>query len=908
MRLRFILTSCCILFCLLISPSTSAMSEGVRELGGSVELRNNLVSLVLTENATMTSCTELSTGQDIAAHDNNRIAKAKTKEGTMVPADRLSLSGNVLSIFFGRNKIDLAVQAYDDYFTFEVKQGLPADYVSLTFLDLRMKYDYSAEDAFVVTSLALTLQTDPVNYPTGAAKQIIGRCYSYTGMNGARIAAIACRKNQLRDIQKKIYLTDKTITVPVSGSGGPFALDSSLNRSDCVMMMDSDPAKIEEWVKFYSQYGIEQLDFHQSQNTFIQGEFSFPKTGSASGFQKLISDPLERAGIFTTLHTYSYYISYSAKELLSDPKWQQQLEFREEFTLNKGIDEKTGKLDVSGGTAALKNDVQFWSVHSPYLLVDNEIIKYSISKNGFVSCQRGQCGTTASSHKAGAKVRIIGGYFSQIAPQPGSELFYEIAHRTAKAYNEGGFKGIYFDALDGLGVHLRYAGLYDYLWYYYAAFVAETLKYCEGSPLVEYSTLYPSLWSARGRAGACDTPTRGYKSWVDGHVRMNKTFMGYQYVTTLGWYNFYPRRASHPGNFSTKYMFSDDVDYLGVQAIAYDQCMVYEGLKETDVETIPAMSRNLESYYQYTKLRKSGYFSEKVKAVLREGRYEYKLARRLSRWGFYQTSYSRAKLHNISDEVLEGDNPFKRQRPFIRLENGFTSVCSTSIPLMQFDPNVSLSGRKFEKTFSLAVNLSGHLAIKVTAKGSGRGSGDALCIRLRSAASTSGYADYIVSLDYDGWKEIVLYNLDNAEYPALTFADAETDIYKMHRYNVDFENVTAMQVYTAGTCKEVSVKNIEAVPIVSNALSNPTVSVGNSSVTFSDTIQSGEYIEYQAGNSSAIVYDSVGNAREVPVSTTGRFRISPGAFRAKVSGTSELKNAPSQVTLTVGFRGDFIKN
>ena len=41
---------------------------------------------------------------------------------------------------------------------------------------------------------------------------------------------------------------------------------------------------------------------------------------------------------------------------------------------------------------------------------------YYIGANGLVSIQRGQCGTKAVSHKAGAKVRLIGGYYSHIAP------------------------------------------------------------------------------------------------------------------------------------------------------------------------------------------------------------------------------------------------------------------------------------------------------------------------------------------------------------------------------------------------------------------------------------------------------------------------------------------------------------
>ena len=126
-----------------------------------------------------------------------------------------------------------------------------------------------------------------------------------------------------------------------------------------------------------------------------------------------------------------------------------------------------------------------------------------MDNKGRLTCLRGQCGTLAVEHKAGTTIRIIGGYYSHIAPQPGSELFYEIARRTAKAYNDGDFGGLFFDALDGLSVHLKYAGLEDYLWYYGASFVNEVLKYCKKTPIVEYSTLYPSLWAASSCRSLC---------------------------------------------------------------------------------------------------------------------------------------------------------------------------------------------------------------------------------------------------------------------------------------------------------------------------------------------------------------------------------------------------------------------
>ena len=894
------------MICMFISLLIYAGNPVVRNVKEGIEMRNDIASIIISEDAELFSCVEIATGDDIAAHDHTKIASITTKNGGIIQANKAVLEGDILRLFFGTIKVDLTIQAYSDYFTLEIQNDYSSSLESITFIDLKLKYNFSDSNPFLATGVAMSLETDPVFYSSGESREVSGRCTAHTGMKGAKLAVVACRKEKSRSILKKVYETVEPYSIPISKAGGPFALDNAVNKGDCIIVGELDSKRVGEYVDFCSRWGISQIDFHVGK-TFIQGDFSFPTTGSAAAFKTQIADPLKKAGIVSLLHTYSFYISYAATDILSNPKWQQQLESRESFTLNKGISASTSEIEVRGDRTRMKNDSDFWSSHSPYLLIDNELIKYSIGRNGFVSCQRGQCGTKASQHAAGAKVKIIGGYYSHIAPQPGSELFYEIAHRTADAYNEGGFSGFYFDALDGLLHHLKIAGLEEYRWYYGASFVNEVLKYCEGAPLVEYSTLYPTLWSARGRGGAWDTPNRGYRNFIDDHIKANKSLLSRQYVTTLGWFNFFPQNNSQKGSFSTKYLFFDDVDYLGYKAVAYDQTIVYNQLKIEDVDAIPALRRNLENYARYNNLRTSNYFSDKVKSILRQGDFEYRLVKKNGRWGFKEAVYLREKIHDISNTVLSGDNPFKRQKPFIRIENLYSSDSRSPITLSRYNERASLIGQLTKKVFSIPLDLSNHKAIKITLKGNGIDSQDALCIRLMSSSS-SGYSDYIVRTNFDGWREIVLSDLDNAEYPKLKFKDMEDNLYQMHRMDMDYSHVTSMQVFVAGECRDIKIRSIEAVPLVSNTLTTPQITIGTASLTFMDTIQSGEYLEYQVGDKAALVYDGIGNSRVVTVSRSGRVRVPIGEFTASGTGTPELTNAPSEVTLTIGLYGQFIKN
>lgn len=896
---------------LLIPITVFAGSPVVRNIGNGVELQNNHVSIVLSNSAELVSCNDLETGADIAEHSNNKIARIKTTSGVTLEASRIVLTGDVMTITIGQFKIELKIQAFDDFFTAEVlNQSLPGA-EELVFLDLKFKYDFNAQNAFVAADIAMTLQTDPVFFPSGENKSIRGRCTAKTGFNGAKLAFVVSKKTGLRACLQKVYETILPGSVPFTRAGGSFALDNDINKDDCVIISgDRELGDINELIQFYSSLGIKQFEFHKGSKTFLSGQFSFPVYGSAATFKQQVTDPLREAGILSILHTYAYYIDFGAKELLSNPKWQQQLEYRETFTLSRDLTETATQIAVREDASRLRKDAAYWSLHTPYMLIDEEIIKYTLDQSGFATCQRGMCGTMAMKHKAGATVKVISGKFSCIAPQIGSDLYYEVAHRTAKAYNEGGFGGIYFDAYDGLETHLKKADLDGYLWYYGASFINEVLKYCKGTPVIEYSNQHPTVWAARGRCGAWDYPVRGYKNFIDDHMLYNKDYMNRHYVTTLGWYNFYPIGKNEPLDYATKYMFSDDVDYLGVKAIAYNQTMVYNGLKESDAETIPAMRRNLERYAQYNKLRKKGYFSDRVLAVLKKGKYEYSLRRKSGRWGFNEVVYVRSKLRDIKEDCLAGNNPFKKQKPFIRLENMYSSGGTTSVLLMKLNDASELNSQKLETTFATPIDISKHLGIKVRVKGNGSESKDAICIRLLqvSTGSGTGVGDFIVKLNFEGWRNVVLTNLDNAEFGGLKFKGMDDPLYMVHRYPIDFSKIKSVRLYLAGECSGVRIDSIEAVSLVENALTNPVVRVGNASVTFKDVIKSGEYIEYSSGTKTALVYDSIGNSRTIYVKRKGRLRVPSGSFTVTMGGKPELSESPAAVALTVGLHGDFIHN
>ena len=238
----------------------------------------------------------------------------------------------------------------------------------------------------------------------------------------------------------------------------------------------------------------------------------------------------------------------------------------------------------------------------------------------------------------------------------------------------------------------------------------------------------------------------------------------------------------------------------------------------------------------------------------------------------------------------------------------FTSDGNSAITLMKFDETRDFKGQKCEKSFSSPVDMSKNLGLRVVVKGNGVQSKDAICIRLSSMDPGTGFGDYVIKLDFEGWRYILLTNLDNAENPKLKFSGMTDNLYTVHKNPVDFTKIRSMRVYGAGECKGVRIRTIEAVPLIPNTLTNPSITVGEAFVTFDGVLQSGEYIEYNVGDKVALVYDNVGKSRTIGVTTKGRLRVPSGDFTAKVSGDAAHDNMPTEVCLTLGLYGNFIHN
>jgi len=511
------------------------------------------------------------------------------------------------------------------------------------------------------------------------------------------------------------------------------------------------------------------------------------------------------------------------------------------------------------------NNCTFFSHNSPYVLIDNEIIKINIGDEGFIDCTRGDCGTIKSKHPKGSKIKKIGGCFNMFVPVPGSELFYQIARNIATAYNDGGFSMIYVDAIDGMGNHTKDTEYYD------AKFIHEIVRNCVKPPVIEYSAMCPSLWYARGRAGAYDVGRRGYKTFYDLHIEDNKKFMDRYYTTTLGWHHFCWMGDDCPPNYATKYQFSDDVEYLGTKAIAYNCSIalfdIFDSFRDYD-----GLFRNMELYALFNDLRKQNYFTTEVREKLKTG--EYILKKIGGEYVFFERVYQTSPC-----------NPFEPQIPFIRIEAMQSTNFEAPISLLQ-PPQTPID---FTKHLALCARIFGN------------NSSDVISVRLSSSVDSAyhGVAEYLIPLDFAGWRDVAVTELHNGERTDLVFdIPKKESFYSYYHAMPNFAKIDKIVIAKSGDCDGVIIENISMCRHTSETVHKLTLNINGHNLEINHPISSSDYMEYSDG----VVYHYDPKGKQTQVKIIDELKKIDGKFNFSI----ESDNPNARFKTTFGFTGNKI--
>lgn len=813
----------------------------------------------------------------------------------------------------------ILVNESENYLTFELNEISDENFWSIAAVNIVTEIDYNKDSSFVSTLMGTTLKTRMKEYP-GRNSILLAEGYTHIGISTIKAVVIGAPENVLNSIMREVVDSIPDGTMPKAAYSGPYASDCP--DADRTYTLRTEPItmkNVDEYIEKLEKFGISQVNFHQSE-MFCQGEFAVNTKYYPNGISDLkkVIDYLHSKDIQCMLHTYTFFVQNIADPIGNKyiaPKPHKDLGVCARFTLGRDILPDEGVVPTVESTENVSLYFGYCVAPSALLWIDDEIIRFSnVEKNGFTEIERGVFGTTVSEHKKGAEIKQLNSYFNYIAPEKNSELFFEIARNNAEFYNECDFDGYYLDAIDGVFV----LDGNEFTWYHSVLFINEVFKYLKKPPIFNccYGPQYPGQWYARTRMGAFDGPMRGYRDFIDQHVKFNEKFAERMYlIGELGWMPLYPADDDRL-NWSYKVMREEDLEYIASKTLATDVCQCFVMFE--DYEKYPIIKSYSEKLQLYAQLQREKYFDKRIKDIVRNPYSEFELTKKDGKYYFRPTFTDFNKVQSFDDgrNIFKVNNRFARQKPKIRIEVMYTADNYDSpegIVICPFDENTP-------PPINTPINL-GHIntqskkGIGVWVKGDG--SGAVVNFRLRSpmCINEHGNSDHFVRLNFTDWRYFSFYEFENCEmkqedFPAevldyKVFTDVDI-FYASYSSPSDYNDLEMLSILTTAPSCDIRIKSVKALPHHSITLKNPALSINDKTVIFETSIDSTDVIEYTPETNKAEVYDRFGNLKDIPRVIGDTLYLEEGENTVILS---DISKCPYQKRAAVTFRthGDIIK-
>ncbi len=876
----------------------------------------------------------------------------------IIPPIKVEAREDVLTFTYENGvSADILFEIKDHFFTAELISSIPKDVNGIAFFNIRFNYTPSFEpESFRASGVSMDSKVNNSFIPGGWTPALCAGARTSIGhdLKGAKMGVVFSKEKDHRAFLKEVMSEVDPKRSVVSSHGGPFALDNDDIFGDYVILFNNiTPENAEETAELALKYSLDQIDIHHGPDTFIQGDFNFvsaateeeKKNGTfitGAMFKERIADKFISRGLQLGLHTYSSTISAQATTITSDPKWQGDFVFvPTTYTLKEDIDENSETIFTNEDASEFKGDkdgITYYTFYTGYVLIDEEIVHIpeNGTKDGMKNIIRGALGTKPAPHKKGAKMRQFQGKYGCLQPVPGTELFYHIARQTAKAYNEGGFEMIYFDGYESMYWLLTPENRY----YFYTEFVREVLINCKKKPIIEFSTFDPFLWGARGRGNAIDHARRSYKKFKKMHFDRGMRQKTFYYTATLGWMDYAPDYLYELKNTVNKSIFRDDLDHMGTLGIQSDFSTVCMPFSIPHFDPKYRIGENFMYYGVYSRLRKAKYFSEEVKKALSTSPYEHKAVKCSDgSWGMQEMVYAQNKVHgSLDDSYATGraNNPFEEQTPYIRIEERYSAISKGEKTVFTFDsknPADLVGVHEYPET-----DISGYRALKINVKGNGSKDG-AVLLKIEGKGNASGWTEFLLPLSHVGNKEFILIDTDNADYDGYDFPIGGYAVHgELYRWFTNLARLTSVTVSVTGNTEGAEIGDLVACKLVNAPVKNPTVTVGDKSITFNTEIGSGEYIEYYPEKNKAYLYsyekfyegtsnadnsqDAIKHAGYVDdnaskwvkdiahtseITFEGEITIPKGEYSFKYDAKA-LTSAPTRALVKIGMAGNILKN
>jgi len=855
------------------------------------------------------------TGQNVRFTEinsgNNRSLPAPCafitgNDRTVIPAVGAALEQDILSIRFAdRTTAELQVLCNRTYMIFTLRAVSRTDFLSISFVNIPLREEPSS---FCGCLMGLTLATHMLEHP-GDNSILRASAYPHIGLFStarsqypAKAAVIGAPIENLRDIQKCVLTEIPAGEIPLSRKGGPYSdtVAKEAQGSYTVFSLTVNDDNIDDVIDSMKRHGITQITLHHYGH-YTQGDFQFDKSLFPNGMAdfKRIVDRLHKENFLVGIQPYAFFLVPNASYVSPVP--HKDLDTLRTFTLKEDISATDTALWVMESTDGVTPVQEYVFVNSPYLWIDDELIRFRQVENGcFSPCERGAYGTVPAPHKANASVRQLKEYFMLPIARVNSELFYEIARNTARFYNECGADYMYLDALDGAFV----LDGEDYVWYHAMDFIREMFRYLERDPIFDccFNPAYTGSWYVRSRYGATDDSLLAHRECIDAHLNYNlKTSHRMGITPELGWVNLYPRYHDTNDLWQNEVYLPEDLEHLCSKAFATGASLAF-------LVTFH-MYKSLPWAETYCKiLQKYAAFREANKPAAATENY-LKIpghSALLENSQLIKAQHSTCIAEHCGD-ILTVKNDFHQQHASFH----FQPRCAAGdyddpngITLLELPETEPVTTQCYR--FDTPVDAGRNRGLGVWCCGDN--SGAVICIGLRKTSRNSQKnSQHFIRLDFSGWRYFAFYEPQNGMLPTdlwprkeliYTTYNSLQSYYHHYRLNFDYSTIEGVDITVTAPCNA-RLKSIRLVPHTTPAWVEPTIETACSSLTIHTTVPADSILSFDG--KTCVITDNNGKILEKPA-YTGSFVVPAGESTIRI--THKGDNAIVRAKLTVTVRGE----
>ena len=933
------------------SPRRTAEGQAAYELipqpaqGGAVPMatiENQLAKLEVDARGRCIALVDKRSGQNLLTGALPMATLAR--KGKAVNARSCSYSDGKLRFGFGKGKetVVVGVTAKNRYFTFEVLAVDGEGVDRVTFLSLPVqkgKYSFPTSGAIVGDDWAVCLRE--MNLQTevtlgGAQPASRATCQAEYGLVGAKAALVVAPPDQLRPALQDMV---KAEGMPQSTLGGPCALDAEGNRGS-YLFTDPSEREADRWIEFGKRGGFACLHYdgwYKSLGHYEPAPGAFP-SGMAS--MKEMVRKVHAAGMKAGMHTLTGCIQPHDSWVTPVP--DKRLAADASYTLAADMDEKADTILTAEKPQA--HDI-IWSYAGSgnAIRMGEEIIQYAAISfeppYGFLKCTRGAFGTKPGAHAKGAPVDHLRQVYIAFYPDEKTTLVDEVADAIARVYNECEFDQIYMDGSEGMGTRYGIEAMRN-------AIYARLKR----PATVEASSWGHWSWYYHSRVGAWDHPAWGLKAFTDLHCAGIAGYrQGALLQAQLGWW--VVKGFDSRSNAETP----DEMEYFCCKTLGFDAPSSTQGIGSLSEPWNVRVFEYITMAGWYERLRLANYFTESLRAQLREPGKDFHLAQAEDgEWQLLPTDYLAHKVTGLGNgsDAWTANNRFEPQPVRMRLEAlyavapydnpGAVAIADPATPeAFTVTRNASDVTHKLSRSTDQVKVGDASLCFTATSKRAsgkgawahagmqfdapyldlkqsdafgvwvyGDGKGEVLNIQLVTAREyMPAFGEHYVTIDFTGWRyiEFPLRERDADKYHLCDWPYG--GIGPIYMTAVNTSHVSEVNLYfnnlPPNDTATVYLSPIRALHTSRVQLGNPTLELNGAALRFPTTLRSGDYIELHAADDCR-VYDERGTLLErltlngsVPVLNAGENQVrftceAPAGFSARAEVTLIAAGAPLQ--------------